>query len=209
VCVQQLRVRVPPVYSLHPGTVCCAYCCDEVTNVVTNLNDVTFALDVESADSALAVGSATGAVHRAEHHRDHLQRNRVDDYRVVRVLLGGVHLSEALAILLEALRLVMVTIILKVLKLDSISFLYYNAPFCAVFIDISCYWFKQPRIPVDKFSLLFYALVVLNGFKAFWLSIASLVLINNTSALILSLPGVCSRTYSWCCRPCWCSHCWP
>ena len=96
---------------------CCAYCCDQAKNVVTHLNDVTFPLDVEGADSALAVGSATGVVHRAEHHRDHLQQNRVDDYRVVRVLLGGVHLSEALAILFEA-------IILKVLKLESISALY-------------------------------------------------------------------------------------
>lgn len=97
---------------------------------------------------------------------------------------------QALAIFFEAFRLVMVNIILKDLKLDSLSTLYYNAPFCAVLIGISCCWFELSRIPLDKFSLPFCALLALNGVMAFSLNIASLMLIKNTSALILSLAGV-------------------
>jgi len=97
---------------------------------------------------------------------------------------------QALAIFFEAFRLVMVNIILKDLKLDSLSTLYYNAPFCAVLIGISCGWFELSRITADKFTLPFCALLVLNGFMAFSLNIASLMLIKNTSALILSLAGV-------------------
>jgi len=76
------------------------------------------------------------------------------------------------------------------MKLDSLSTLYYNAPFCAVLIGISCCWFELSNIPADRFTLPFCALLALNGFMAFSLNIASLMLIKNTSALILSLAGV-------------------
>jgi hypothetical protein len=92
---------------------------------------------------------------------------------------------------MESARLVMTNVLLKQLKLDSLSTLYYIAPVCFVFISIACLIFEASSLPFEMMaSMQFEGMMILNGLVAFTLNIASVLLISHTSALVLTLAGV-------------------
>jgi len=98
---------------------------------------------------------------------------------------------QSLGILAESARLVLVNALMKDLKLDPLSSLYYIAPLCFAFIFPACLYFEGAELPVNRiFSLEFGGYLMLNGFVAFLLNVAVVLLINNKSALILTLAGI-------------------
>ena len=98
---------------------------------------------------------------------------------------------QCAAILAEASRLVLTNILLKQLKLDPLSSLYYIAPLCTVFVSIAFFLFEYEAIPWDTvYTLNFAMLMLVNGAVAFTLNIAVVMLISNTSALTLTLAGI-------------------
>lgn len=98
---------------------------------------------------------------------------------------------QALAILAESSRLVLTNLLLKQLKLDPLSSLYYVAPLCCAFIGTACFWFEYNELPWERMYTTEFAITMLiNGAIAFTLNIAVVLLISNTSALILTLAGI-------------------
>ncbi len=95
------------------------------------------------------------------------------------------------AIFMESARLVMTNVLLKQLKLDSLSTLYYVAPMCFGFISVACLIFEASSLPLASMcTFRFEGIMILNGLVAFSLNIASVLLISHTSALVLTLAGV-------------------
>ena len=98
---------------------------------------------------------------------------------------------QALAIIAESSRLVLVNLLIKELKLDPLSTLYYIAPPCALVIAMACLFFEANSLPWDRMLTLEFAFIMLiNGAVAFTLNIAVVLLISNTSALVLTLAGI-------------------
>lgn len=98
---------------------------------------------------------------------------------------------QSLAILAEASRLTMTNILMKQLKLDPLSSLYYIAPLCLVFIGIACCIFELQDLPWDRMQTQeFIGIMLVNGGVAFTLNVAVVLLISNTSALVLTLSGI-------------------
>jgi len=98
---------------------------------------------------------------------------------------------QSFAILAESSRLVLTNILLKQLKLDPLSSLYYIAPLCAVFIGIACVIFESATLPYERMMTKdFIITMILNGGVAFTLNVAVVLLISNTSALTLTLAGI-------------------
>lgn len=80
---------------------------------------------------------------------------------------------------------------MKNLKLDPLSSLYYIAPLCATFIGIACLIFEGADLPVERMMTSdFVAVMLINGLVAFTLNVAVVLLISNTSALVLTLAGI-------------------
>eukprot|EP01036_Dinobryon_divergens_P028837 gene28837-37844_t len=98
---------------------------------------------------------------------------------------------QSLAILAESSRLVLVNVLMKQLKLDPLSSLYYIAPLCSLFIGVACLIFEWKELPFDRiFSSDFLLIMLINGTVAFTLNVAVVLLISNTSALVLTLAGI-------------------
>jgi drug/metabolite transporter (DMT)-like permease len=98
---------------------------------------------------------------------------------------------QSLAILFESSRLVLTNILLKSLKLDPLSSLYYIAPMCSFFIGISFLVFEYDQLPWERLSdPTFLLLLGANGCVAFTLNVAVVMLISHTSALTLTLAGI-------------------
>lgn len=98
---------------------------------------------------------------------------------------------QSFAILFEASRLVLVNMLMKSLKLDPLSSLYYVAPVCAVCIGIPCLYFEASQLPYERMLTSSFILVLLfNGLVAFSLNVAVVFLISNSSALVLTLAGI-------------------
>lgn len=98
---------------------------------------------------------------------------------------------QSLGILAEASRLVMTNILMKSLKLDPLSSLYYIAPLCCVFIAPACMFFELQDLPFDRMQTKeFMGTMLINGGVAFTLNVAVVLLISNTSALVLTLSGI-------------------
>lgn len=98
---------------------------------------------------------------------------------------------QALAILAESSRLVLTNVLLKELKLDALSALYYIAPLCSLFTGIACLVFEVQDLPWERMQTTDFSLIMLvNGFVAFTLNVAVVLLISNTSALVLTLAGI-------------------
>lgn len=94
-------------------------------------------------------------------------------------------------IIAESGRLTLTGVLLKKLKLDSLSTLYYVAPLCAVFNIIVFLLMEAGEIPWDRvFTGSFINMLLFNGAVAFSLNIASVMLIAHTSPLILTLAGI-------------------
>ena len=97
---------------------------------------------------------------------------------------------QVLGIMCESTRLVLTNVLMKQLKLDPLSSLYYIAPLSAVMIGAACMWFEASDLPFERiFSTEFMVMLLFNGLIAFTLNIAVVMLISNTSALILTLAG--------------------
>jgi drug/metabolite transporter (DMT)-like permease len=104
-------------------------------------------------------------------------------------LLGFIY--QFAALIAEASRLVLTNILLKTLKLDPLSSLYYIAPMCSIFIALAFFVFEYDFFPWERlYSTDFIAMMLVNGIIAFTLNIAVVMLISNTSALVLTLAGI-------------------
>jgi len=98
---------------------------------------------------------------------------------------------QTCGIMAESSRLVCLNILMKDLKLDPLSNLYYIAPCCATLIGVSCFIFEYDSLPFDRMmSQDFVVIMLLNGAVAFALNVAVVLLIGKTSALVLTLAGV-------------------
>ena len=98
---------------------------------------------------------------------------------------------QSLAICFESSRLVLTNILMKQLKLDPLSSLYYIAPLCLCFILPAHLYFEFSKLPWDVMLTTKFAGVMLaSGGVAFSLNVAVVVLISNTSALTLTLAGI-------------------
>ena len=98
---------------------------------------------------------------------------------------------QSLAILAESSRLVLTNLLLRQLKLDPLSSLYYIAPLCALFIGIACVIFEGSSLPLARIcTSQFATTMIVNGGVAFTLNVAVVLLISNTSALTLTLAGI-------------------
>jgi drug/metabolite transporter (DMT)-like permease len=98
---------------------------------------------------------------------------------------------QSLAILFESSRLVLTNILLKSLKLDPLSSLYYIAPMCSLFIGVSFLVFEYDHLPWERLSdPSFLGMLAANGCVAFTLNVAVVMLISHTSALTLTLAGI-------------------
>ena len=98
---------------------------------------------------------------------------------------------QSLAILAESSRLVLTNLLMKQLKLDPLSSLYYIAPLCAVFTGLACLIFEFQDLPFERMQTTdFLVIMLVNGIVAFTLNVAVVLLISNTSALVLTLAGI-------------------
>lgn len=97
---------------------------------------------------------------------------------------------QCLAMLADCGNKVLMDILLKDLTLDSLSMLYYSAPISAVVIFIGFLIFE-----FDRFSLVFLSsqsfLIALfaNGVLAFSLNLSVMLLVANTSSMVIGLSG--------------------
>jgi drug/metabolite transporter (DMT)-like permease len=98
---------------------------------------------------------------------------------------------QCLGILAESSRLVLTNLIMKTLKLDPLSSLYYIAPLCSLFTGIACLIFEAQDLPLERMQTTDFMLIMLvNGLVAFTLNVAVVLLISNSSALVLTLAGI-------------------
>eukprot|EP01038_Epipyxis_sp_PR26KG_P011340 gene11340-15205_t len=93
------------------------------------------------------------------------------------------------AVLSDVIKLLLMDILLKDIALDSMSMLYYSAPISTVFIGIGFFIFEYPRFSLDVFTPTFQMALVANCCIAICLQLSVLLLISNTSAMVMSLAG--------------------
>lgn len=71
------------------------------------------------------------------------------------------------------------------------SSLYYIAPLCALLIGIACFFWEFNELPWARmYTTEFVVTMLINATIAFTLNIAVVLLISNTSALVLTLAGI-------------------
>ena len=98
---------------------------------------------------------------------------------------------QAIGILAETARLVLTDLLMSEVKLDPLSSLYYIAPCSALGLGLCCLYFEAGTLPWGRIlTNAFLSLLLLNGMIAFTLNVAVVMLIKNTSALVLTLSGV-------------------
>ena len=98
---------------------------------------------------------------------------------------------QSLAICAESSRLVLTEVLLKEMKLDPLSSLYYIAPPCATLIGMLCLFFEFGELPFDRMMTPAFGIILLaNGAVAFTLNVALVMLIGSASALVLTLAGI-------------------
>ena len=94
-------------------------------------------------------------------------------------------------IIAESIRLVLTNYLMKHLKLDPLSSLYYISPVCMIMIGCCCYHFEYDSLPMERImSSSFIQILCINGLVAFSLNVAVVYVISNTSALTFSIAGV-------------------
>lgn len=95
-------------------------------------------------------------------------------------------------IIFEALRLVMVQRLLSSaeFKMDPLVSLYYYAPACAVTNGIFTMFIEIPRITMGDIYGLGISTLVANAIVAFLLNVSVVLLIGQTSAVVLTMSGV-------------------
>jgi drug/metabolite transporter (DMT)-like permease len=98
---------------------------------------------------------------------------------------------QIVGVVTESARLVLTNMLLKKLKLDSLSTLYYVAPTCFVLNSFACVIFEGSHIPWSRiFEPSFFLVLLVNGIVAFSLNVALVLVILHSSALALSLAGI-------------------
>jgi drug/metabolite transporter (DMT)-like permease len=91
----------------------------------------------------------------------------------------------------ESTRLVLTNVLMRQLKLDPLSSLYYIAPMSAFFIALPCLYFEFSDLPLERmYTNEFVITMLVNASVAFTLNVAVVLLISNTSALVLTLAGI-------------------
>lgn len=75
-------------------------------------------------------------------------------------------------------------------KLDTLSTLYYLAPFSACFIFLGFIVIEAPHFPFERFDPAFTFILIINAAVAFSLNLAVILLVSNSSALTMSLAGL-------------------
>lgn len=100
---------------------------------------------------------------------------------------------QTLAILAESSRLVLTNLLLRDLKLDPLTMLYYVSPLCGLFIGCAGFITEFHRVPwmllLDVTNKLDVVLLV-NCCVAFSLNVAVVLVLEKTSALVFTLAGV-------------------
>ncbi|KAJ3063095.1 hypothetical protein HDU99_004988 [Rhizoclosmatium hyalinum] len=114
----------------------------------------------------------------------------VASYGEIEFVLLGVVL-QALGILCEATRLVMVQQLLKDYKMDPMVSLYYFAPVCAAMNSVACILIEGSALDFERLlNPVFILVLLLNCCIAFALNVAVVFLIGKTSSLIMCLSGI-------------------
>jgi len=134
-----------------------------------------------------------------------LEKTSVMELYIVGIICVGVALTsvgetffswtgftfQSLAIIAESSRLVLTNLLMRQLKLDPLSSLYYIAPMSALFIFLPCLYFEAVDLPLERmYTSEFVATMLVNAVVAFTLNVAVVLLISNTSALVLTLAGI-------------------
>jgi drug/metabolite transporter (DMT)-like permease len=134
-----------------------------------------------------------------------LEKTSVMELYIVAVICLGVALTsvgetffswvgftfQSLAILAESSRLVLTNLLMRQLKLDPLSSLYYIAPMCALMISVPFFYFEYSSLPFERmYTTEFATTMFINAAVAFTLNVAVVLLISNTSALVLTLAGI-------------------
>jgi drug/metabolite transporter (DMT)-like permease len=98
---------------------------------------------------------------------------------------------QIIGVMTESSRLVLTNILLKKLKLDSLSTLYYVAPTCFVLNSFACVVFEGAELPWERIMTPYFLFIlIINGCVAFSLNVALVLVILHSSALALSLAGI-------------------
>lgn len=98
---------------------------------------------------------------------------------------------QIIGVMTESSRLVLTNILLKKLKLDSLSTLYYVAPTCFVLNSFACVVFEGAELPWERIMAPYFMFIlIINGCVAFSLNVALVLVILHSSALALSLAGI-------------------
>ena len=133
-----------------------------------------------------------------------LEKTSVMELYIVAVICLGVALTsvgetyfswlgftfQSLAILAESSRLVLTNLLMRQLKLDPLSSLYYIAPMSAALISLPFFYFEYSSLPFERmYTKEFVCVMMINAVVAFTLNVAVVLLISNTSALVLTLAG--------------------
>ncbi|KAB5583158.1 triose-phosphate transporter family-domain-containing protein [Coniochaeta sp. 2T2.1] len=92
----------------------------------------------------------------------------------------------------EALRLVLVQRLLSSaeFKMDPLVSLYYYAPACAVFNGLFTLFVELPRMTMNDIYSVGPFILLANAFVAFLLNVSVVLLIGQTSAVVLTMSGV-------------------
>jgi hypothetical protein len=125
-----------------------------------------------------------------------IEKSSMVEFYIVTIICIGVALTsvgetyfswlgftfQALGILAESSRLVLTNVLMKNLKLDPLSSLYYIAPLCFLFIGTACIIFEASSLPYERMiERDFIVIMLVNGLVAFALNVAVVLLISNTS----------------------------
>ncbi|KAJ3020146.1 hypothetical protein HKX48_001252 [Thoreauomyces humboldtii] len=133
-----------------------------------------------------------------------MERPTVATLRILSIVVAGVILSsigeihfvlvgvivQALGMLTEAARLLMVQTLLSKHKMDPLCALYYFAPVCALMNGAAFLVFESPRFSSHAFHTAGAPLLLVNAAIAFALNVAVVVLIKKSSSLVLCLAGI-------------------
>jgi len=112
----------------------------------------------------------------------------IASYGELRFNLEG-FIYQAVSILFESFRLVMIQLLLHGQKMDPLVSLHYFAPVCAGF-NLLLLPFKEGLDPIRNFHLIGPSIFLANGALTFCLNVCAVFLVGAASSLVLTLAGV-------------------
>eukprot|EP01036_Dinobryon_divergens_P033737 gene33737-43599_t len=93
------------------------------------------------------------------------------------------------AVMCDCFNKLLADIVLKDTVVDTLSMLYYTSPAATVCIAIGFFVFEWPVFNTELFTAQFTLILLVNGLWAFGLNISVLLLVSNTSSMVISLVG--------------------